>query len=642
MLHQLHLLSALLVITGHFSWAQLNADENKRQKADPFDVSFLRLKAAKGDKRRTPQLQGFVEVKHNDKWKKVCVKKWTWEVANVVCGQLGFPAAERFDDEAAYLGKQKSKRQRYWISDIECTGLENKLAKCKITRPGKGFKCDTGVPLITKCVPGFKYVKKRVKRFSFESQRKHITKTVKKILLGESNVRLLSGPKEGEGRLDIKRDGRWGAVCHRGGWDLQAASVACRELGYGSAQFASRNSSYGQGYEGPIWLTKVNCHGGEKKLEECKHRKLTHRSRSYEYFPYLSDCTHSEKAGVACHIPDMKIHQKIRLVGGRTPMEGLVEVQVGKKWGPVCSDTWTAKEALVVCRHLGFGFASLALKDVYYYHGTEGANKIRMTGVDCDGSETALHYCNRHRKPRSCGDPTKSKTPYAGVICTDAAPDLIQDVSLLQRSAFVDDTPLSKLFCAHEEQCLSASAANMTWPMGSRKLLRFSSRIWNRGRADFLPAWTKDEWIWHKCHNHYHSMGVFTHYDLIDMNHTRVAQGHKASFCLEDSECDYGVEYHYDCNQPNGGIQGITVGCADTYPQDIDCQWIDVTDVKEGNYLMRVHVNPDALVPESDFNNNEVYCKVRYDGYYSKIWDCHIPDHFDDKARSNYIDPRKF
>ena len=52
-----------------------------------------------------------------------------------------------------------------------------------------------------------------------------------------------------------------------------------------------------------------------------------------------------------------------------------------------------------------------------------------------------------------------------------------------------------------------------------RRLLRFSVQIENRGLADFRPVVPRSEWIWHKCHKHYHSMETFSSYDVISKFH---------------------------------------------------------------------------------------------------------------------------
>uniref|UniRef100_A0A6J0UEZ8 Lysyl oxidase homolog n=2 Tax=Pogona vitticeps TaxID=103695 RepID=A0A6J0UEZ8_9SAUR len=230
------------------------------------------------------------------------------------------------------------------------------------------------------------------------------------------------------------------------------------------------------------------------------------------------------------------------------------------------------------------------------------------------------NYYDTYERPRQN---SRYRPGYGTGYFQYGLPDLVPDPYYIQASTYVQRTSMYNLRCAAEENCLASSAyRGDVRDYDTRVLLRFPQRVKNQGTSDFLPSRPRYSWEWHSCHQHYHSMDEFSHYDLLEASsHRRVAEGHKASFCLEDTSCDYGYYRRYACT---AHTQGLSPGCYDTYNADIDCQWIDITDVKPGNYILKVSVNPSYLVPESDYSNNIVRCDIRYTGHHAYASGCTI------------------
>lgn len=149
-------------------------------------------------------------------------------------------------------------------------------------------------------------------------------------------------------------------------------------------------------------------------------------------------------------------------------------------------------------------------------------------------------------------------------------------------------------------------------------LLRFSVEIWNEGSADLYlgdPMCPRpcSEYPLAVCgnplyicspaggHNHGHYTD-FARYELLDPGGQTVLVGRKQGYCLRDSICSHPK---YICRN-----QGITAGCGDVYDADLGCQYLDVTNVPGGAYMLRVTVDPLEQVTESKEDNNSVTVAV--------------------------------
>ena len=77
----------------------------------------------------------------------------------------------------------------------------------------------------------------------------------------------------------------------------------------------------------------------------------------------------------------------VRLVGGSSYNEGVVEVYYHGRWGAVCYYGWDEHDANIVCRQLGFKSAELV------NFGTRPEPYILLENLICSGNDTILASC---------------------------------------------------------------------------------------------------------------------------------------------------------------------------------------------------------------------------------------------------------
>jgi len=188
---------------------------------------------------------------------------------------------------------------------------------------------------------------------------------------------------------------------------------------------------------------------------------------------------------------------------------------------------------------------------------------------------------------------------YPSPLCP-TGPDLVVDSTELANSIYMDTSTTSDI-CAIREGCLNG--------YGVRERVNFSTRIDNIGATDFTAGTPPANintyspiFQWDLCHGHWHFKD-YAQYLLADYNNNFVPIGYKNGFCVLDLTCPVGVG-KFSCSN-----MGITAGCADIYTSGLPCQWVDVTDVPDGDYKLILRASwqprPDFYGRyETDYFNN--------------------------------------
>ncbi|MFN2587650.1 MAG: lysyl oxidase family protein [Actinomycetota bacterium] len=116
-----------------------------------------------------------------------------------------------------------------------------------------------------------------------------------------------------------------------------------------------------------------------------------------------------------------------------------------------------------------------------------------------------------------------------------------------------------------------------------------------------------------------------------------VARGDKNGFCPEDtapvgSAPNEGGEGEYRCFGPEErdgprGFQvvGVSAGWQDVYPASLPDQFVEITGVPDGQYVLEIELDPHDVFVEANDSNNAVCVHIALDGFDAEILAPRVP-----------------
>jgi len=200
--------------------------------------------------------------------------------------------------------------------------------------------------------------------------------------------------------------------------------------------------------------------------------------------------------------------------------------------------------------------------------------------------------------PNSCNYNPFANAEDGTCVYEDCFPDLAIGIEEYRNSVFLDTIYVDD-DCLLEESCVNG--------LGKRHIIRFTTAIFNVGNTDYVVGRLEEDVIGFSndnCHEHWHRLG-YAEYLLYGGAGKPEPLGFKNGFCVLDISCgDSEKNPKYSCD-----FMGITAGCFDVYDTSVECQWLDVTDVPDGDYTMVARINWNQLPDlrgkrEKTFENN--------------------------------------